>query len=238
MNIKYERELYEPIKLYFESLEYIVNAEVKDCDVVAKKGDELIIIELKKSFSLQLLYQAMDRLVITPNVYVAIPRPNNFKRKNVKSMIKLVKQLRIGLIFVGIETNFKNVDIVLLPDNQEKSGNKNKKRAVLKELDSRKTDLNMAGSTSKNRIITAYMEKSVALLCFMERNGQAKISQLKTLDGFENVSGILQKNFHGWFERVSRGTYKLSQKGNEFLCNAEYLDLIEFYRKEVSKFNV
>ena len=49
-----ETEMYVPIKNFFNSLGFKVKAEIRNCDVVAYKADEpLIIIELKTQFSLK-----------------------------------------------------------------------------------------------------------------------------------------------------------------------------------------
>ena len=49
-----EFELYEPVKDFFENLGYSVMGEVKNCDIVAKKDDDIIICEIKKSFNISL----------------------------------------------------------------------------------------------------------------------------------------------------------------------------------------
>ena len=64
-----ETELFEPIKAYFESHGYSINAEVKDCDITAIRDDELIVVELKTSANMSLLIQATERQKITDNVY-------------------------------------------------------------------------------------------------------------------------------------------------------------------------
>jgi hypothetical protein len=38
-----EKDLYWPVHNYFKKLGYDVHGEVKDCDITASKGDELII---------------------------------------------------------------------------------------------------------------------------------------------------------------------------------------------------
>jgi len=59
-----ETTLYEPVKRYLETLGYTVKGEVCGCDLVAIRGDEppvVVIGELKLSFSLDLVLQAVDR---------------------------------------------------------------------------------------------------------------------------------------------------------------------------------
>ena len=68
-----ETELSPPVKAYLEFHGYQVNCEVKDCDIVAIKGDELVIVELKTSVNLTLLVQATKRQSIGDCVYIAVP---------------------------------------------------------------------------------------------------------------------------------------------------------------------
>jgi hypothetical protein len=71
-----ETDLYPSIKSFLERQGYEVKAEVKSCDVVARKpGAPLLVVELKLGFTLQLIYQAVDRFAITDHVYVAIAKP-------------------------------------------------------------------------------------------------------------------------------------------------------------------
>ena len=42
-----ESDLYAPIKTFLSGLGYQVKGEINDCDIVAKRGDETLIVELK-----------------------------------------------------------------------------------------------------------------------------------------------------------------------------------------------
>ena len=52
-----ENQLFPPLKTYLEGQGYRVHSEVKNCDLVARKGDEMLIVETKLRLSLQLLLQ-------------------------------------------------------------------------------------------------------------------------------------------------------------------------------------
>ncbi|MCM3082236.1 hypothetical protein M3558_25230, partial [Brevibacillus invocatus] len=52
---RYEVDLYEPISQYFRRQGYEVKGEVLHCDLAAVKADELIIVELKRHLSVELL---------------------------------------------------------------------------------------------------------------------------------------------------------------------------------------
>ena len=70
-----EVDMYQPVKVLLTDQGYTVYGEVKHCDVVALKGDELLIVELKQSLNMDLLLQAAKRLRLTSQVYVAILKP-------------------------------------------------------------------------------------------------------------------------------------------------------------------
>lgn len=104
MAIKTETELYAPVKSYFEQLGYHVRGEVNHCDLVAIRGEEPpVIVELKKSFSIPLLLQGIDRLRLTRQVYVAFELPNKGRAPHGASwpeLRKLCQMLGLGLMTV------------------------------------------------------------------------------------------------------------------------------------------
>ena len=57
-NKRLEVDLYKPIQEYFLCEDYQVFGEVNDCDIAAIKDDEIVIIELKLTLSVDLLIQA------------------------------------------------------------------------------------------------------------------------------------------------------------------------------------
>ena len=95
-----ETELSAPVKAYLESHGYQVNCEVKDCDIVATRGDDLIIVELKTSVNLTLLVQATKRQSISDSVYVAVPAPTK-RNRQWRGTLTVLKRLEIGLLLVS-----------------------------------------------------------------------------------------------------------------------------------------
>ena len=55
-----ETDLYGPVREYLEAQGYRCR-EVNRCDLTAIEGDELIVVEMKTSFNLKLLCQAVKR---------------------------------------------------------------------------------------------------------------------------------------------------------------------------------
>ena len=88
-----EEDLFEPIKRLFIDMGYKINAEVKDCDITATKGNELIIIEMKRNMNVTLLAQALNRQKTGAKVFVAIPKPKNFTKKSYRDTLYLLKKL-------------------------------------------------------------------------------------------------------------------------------------------------
>lgn len=221
-----EIDLYDPVKKFFVSKGYIVNGEVKNCDVVAVKEKELIIVELKLKFNLNLVYQALERQKITDDVFVAIPRLKNFKKY--KNIIKLLKSLNLGLIVVAMESPLKTVEIIIYPSKN--NIRKLHKEKILKEINGRSLDINKGGSKGK-KLNTAFREKSIKIACALEKEEVYSAKELiKFYNCEKDTTSILCKNFYGWFEKVSRGKYTLSAQGKEALNDSRFKEVIDYYK--------
>src|SRR5690625_1069294 len=132
----YETDLYEPIQNYFYSLGYQVQAEVNGCDVVAFKGESLIIIELKLNLNITLLVQAANRQKFTEEVYIAIPRPKtSLRKRRWRDLVHLIRRLELGLILVSFEGKKPSINVVHEPgsfDRQRSMRQSKKGRDKLK----------------------------------------------------------------------------------------------------------
>ena len=226
-----ETDLYEPIRAFLEEEGYQVQAEVKDCDIAAVKDGQLVIVELKKAFNLKLVYQGMERQSLTEQVFVAIPRPKKGQREKAwKDMLKLLKRLELGLLTVALDSPLHTVDVVLEPSDSIAWKNRKKREKVQAELENRQVDGNVGGMT-RRKIMTAFREKSIRLVCMLEREGQISTASLRER-GLEDYIGIFVKNYDKWFKRVEKGVYALSEKGREALENEDYAKAVAFYRNE------
>ncbi len=70
-----ETDLYPPIKRHLEGLGLEVKGEVRGCDLVALSDGppELVVIgEMKQSFTLELVLQAVDRTSACDEVWLAV----------------------------------------------------------------------------------------------------------------------------------------------------------------------
>jgi hypothetical protein len=202
-----ETDLYHPVKRHLEAQGYVVKAEVRKCDVMAVRGDEPpVIVELKMSLTLQLLYQAMERLTVTDHVYVAVARP---KRGVGASALKLCRRLGLGLIVV---TSAGSLEVLADPLPYAPRMNMRKRGLLLKEFNARSGDPNTGGSTRKP-LMTAYRQDALKCAAHLARCGAARIRDVKAATGVDRAPAIFRNNVYGWFAKVERGVYGLSEAG-------------------------
>jgi hypothetical protein len=202
-----ETDLYPAVKRLLETQGYVVKAEVKSCDVMAVRGDEPpVIVELKNGLTLQLIYQALDRLSITEHVYIAIAKP---KRAVPLEAQNLCKRLGLGLLVIS---KSGSVDILAEPVPYAPRLNKNRKTALLKEFHKRKGDPNIGGST-KVKLMTAYKQDALRCLNHLHSNGPTKISHLRKVTQIDRAATILRADYYGWFVKEDRGIYNVTDTG-------------------------
>ncbi|WP_432666012.1 DUF2161 family putative PD-(D/E)XK-type phosphodiesterase [Wukongibacter baidiensis] len=228
-----EKDLYEPIKEHLINQGYEVHSEVKDCDVIGVKGEEIVIVELKKSINLKLLIQATKRQKVTDGVYIAIPKPKGFKwSKHWKDICNLLKRLELGLIIVSFLETTTEIEIVFHPSIYKIRKNNKLKDVIIREINGRSGSYNVGGSV-KEKIMTAYRENAIYIACCLEKYGELSPKKLRELGTGAKTQSILSKNFYGWFEKVSKGIYKLHPEGKVALEN--YSEAVSHYRKLIEE---
>jgi hypothetical protein len=213
-----ETDLAGPLYAHLAEQGYTVRSEVKDCDIAAVKGDDLLIIELKKALTLPLVVQAVRRQRLTDSVYVAIPRPSNKWKwwKESRGTQHLLRRLELGLILVSLDPGKPPVEVVFhsLPFTRRKRAKS--RRAVLEEISHRTADYNRAGST-RTKLATAYRENAIHIACCLEAGGRMSPARLRALGTGPKTLSILGFNAYGWFERVAHGVYALTGRGSQDL---------------------
>ncbi len=224
-----EYEMFPMIKSYFESMGYKVNAEVKDCDVTAVRGDELVVVEMKTSLNITVLYQALERKKVTPLVYIAVPKPKKNYRKSILKMKNLLNKLQMGLLIIDV---VNGACVSFLEPEEDKSQRQNnvKKAKIVKEISRREVDENLGG-VNKTKILTAHKELGIALCVVIEKEGVVTSKVLRDRYGFDkDVNTYLHRNFHRWFKKVATATYELSTEGKKLLENQDYKNAVEHFR--------
>jgi len=215
-----ETELSKPLSLWLTKQGYTVSCEVKNCDIVARKNDELLIIELKTRFSLDLVYQAVNRKNMTESVYVAVPvLPGKKTIPKLKEVKKLLFRLEVGLILVRFLKTRTRVEIISHPGKYNPRKASTKRNAIIREIDGRYSEFNKAGSATKDQRISAYKQQALVCAWLMDRNGNMSPKSIKKSGGGLKTQQILSGNIYGWFDKVSRGLYSLNPAGKEALKN-------------------
>ncbi len=215
-----ESDLYEPVRQYLEGLGCEVKGEVKNCDLTAMRDGELIVVELKRGFTLELLYQAMDRQRVADGVYVAVPLPKRgYRAPHMREMESLCRRLELGLIFVGFTAKgLSQVDVVVHPKEVPMPRRDKKRRlAVIREHESRTGSVNTGGVT-RRKILTAYKEQALLVARLLREGGPMRAEEVKKAGGPPNTTAILSRNVLGWFGRElspdgRRYLYRVTEKG-------------------------
>ncbi|MDA9873202.1 DUF2161 family putative PD-(D/E)XK-type phosphodiesterase [Saprospiraceae bacterium] len=226
-----EEDLYDPLRKWLVNNGYEVQAEVQSCDVVAIKDDEMTIIELKKSFNLQLVYQCMERQKIGKYVYAAVAAPskNKIKNKNLQKAEALLRRLGIGLILISLYSSSSLVEVRLQPAVVSTRKNAKKKKQVLKELEKRTGEYNVGGKQGK--IVSAYRESAIHIYCLLQKEIEASPAQLIKLGAPANTGTILRMNHYGWFHKIARAKYTFDVDMSEI--RKEFGDVVDFFESEL-----
>ena len=202
-----ETDLYHPVKRFLEAQGYEVKAEVRDCDVVARRGGEPpVIVELKAGLTLQLLYQGIDRQALSDAVYLAVPAPH---RRLPSEAVKLARMLGLGLITVA-KSGSVDVHCDPLPYAPRKAPSRTGQ--LLREFAARAGDPNTGGST-RRPIVTAYRQDALRCVKVLEQCGSARVAEIRRDAAVARAQGILHRDVYGWFARKERGVYALTPKG-------------------------
>lgn len=178
MSVRRETELYAPLKAFFESRGYEVKAEVNRCDLVGVREDleQPLIVEMKKTFNLSLLLQGVERLRMSPVVYLAVERPRDKGRtggRRWNELCDLCRRLGLGLITVTFyKTKAPLVEVLAEPEEPPvpKRGGARRRERLLHEFRERSGDYNTGGST-RVPLITAYREKALRVALALEAAG-------------------------------------------------------------------
>jgi len=215
-NASVEAALYPAVKAFLERQGYVVRGEVCGCDLVARRGDEApVIVELKLRFTLPLLLQGVDRLALSPLVYLAVPRPARTRglRPDAKSVRNLCRRLGLGLILID---GRGSVDAIEDPIPYRPRQAKRRVQLLLGEFERRRGDLNLGGC-SRTPIVTAYRQDALRCARVLAAAGPMQLRELRIASGVAGAAPILQRNVYGWFNRVQHGTYGLTGAGEQAL---------------------
>ena len=204
-----ETSLYQPVKAFLEAAGYEVKGEVGGCDLmgISQSGPSLLVVcELKLTFNLELILQAVDRAAVADEVWIAARMSKGKGREADKRYRNLCRRLGIGMLAVS---EAGEVSIIVSSIAPMPRTNPKRRSRLVREHQRRRGDPTLGGSTKKP-IMTAYRQQ--ALVC-----AEALVSgPLRPRDmrpAAPDAGKILLGNVYGWFERVSNGVYQLTDAG-------------------------
>ncbi len=221
-----ETALYPPLKSWLELNGYEVFGEVKGCDLAARRGEELVLVEMKLAINLDLLLQIIKRQEARAAVYAAVPAPRSQGRRW-RELTRLLKRLEAGLILIHFTCRRPRVELAFHPIAQERRRGQKNTQAYLKEMSGRSRDYNTGGCRGR-KLVTAYREEVLKVACLLERRAGPVSPKILRADGAGPRTGsILLANHYQWFERLDRGLYHLTDLGRQALT--EYSEVIEHF---------
>ncbi len=212
-----ESDLYAPLKRFFEQQGYEVRGEVKDCDLVARKEDRLIVVEMKTALNLTLLLQGLRRQQVSEHVYLAIVAPERKQRSSWQREIQaLCRRLGLGLLLVNFGLTPPLVEVLQEAGAADTRSRPRRRRqaAVAAEFAGRSGDFNTGGST-RRPLVTAYRLKALRILGHLHQNGECRVADVAVALDLSNAAAILGRNHYGWFHRVAHGVYALTPAGEQ-----------------------
>jgi len=221
-----EKTMFPIIKNHLESLGFDVKAEVDDVDIMAQKDNKTLLVEMKQHLNLSLIYQGIERQKLTDYVYLAIPEPTGrvLSSKTFKEKKAIAKRLGLGLILVDLKLS--KPTFLIDPHTPVLHKDHKKRKKMHKEFLLRQTALNHGGVT-RTKIITAYRELALRIVDILSE-GERPVKDIVNQTGQLKATRVLIDNHYGWFHRVKRGVYTLSDDGEE--AKKAYADVIKTLR--------
>ena len=210
-----EADLYPDLKAYFEARGYTVKAEIGACDLMARRGDEpAVVVEMKLSFSLALVMQGVARQGMFDDVYLAVPVLKKGWQLRYKDIVALCRRLGLGLLAVkpggGVEAH-------LDPASYQPRKNTGRARLLLREFDRRVGDPNTGGTTGVKRM-TAYRQDALRCVAVLAQ-GPDRASVVAKSAGVVRAGDVMRDDHYGWFVKISRGVYGLTDVGQAALVS-------------------
>lgn len=210
-----ESELYLPIKQFLEGAGYQVKGEIGGCDIVGLSADDppvVVICELKLSFNLELVLQAVDRAAASDEIWIAARVSAKGKgRERDRRFRDLCRRLGFGMLGVS---DLGTVDILISPTALLPRKNTKRRSRLVAEHQRRKGDP-MSGGVTRQPVMTAYRQRTLDMARLLQA-GPLRPRDLKEIA--PDAAAILLRNVYGWFDRLDRGIYGLNDTGRDAIA--------------------
>lgn len=210
-----ETSLYLPVKGFLETAGYVVKGEIGGCDLVGLSADDppvVVICELKLSFNLELILQAVDRAAVSDEVWIAAKVSAKGRgREADKRYRDLCRRLGIGMLGIS---DAGDVSVIVGSVTPMPRTNPKRRSRLMREHQKRRGDPALGGST-RTPLMTAYRQQALGCAVALV-DGPLRVRDIRA--GVPEAGKILQSNVYGWFERLDRGIYGLTDAGREALA--------------------
>jgi hypothetical protein len=209
-----EVSLYAPVKAFLEARGFAVKGEVRGCDVVAMRAGEpdlLVVTELKLGLSMELLLQAVDRMAMADEVWLAVPATRKGRDQDRRAH-RLCRLLGVGLMAVTVSTG--TVAVLAEPGPYKPRLAARKRSRLMGEFARRQGDPTPGGGRGRT-IMTAYRQAALGLAAAL-RAGPRRPRELREVA--PDAGKILYRNVYGWFVRPQAGLYGLGPEGEAALA--------------------
>ena len=167
----------------------------------------VVIGELKLSFTLELVLQAVDRASSADEVWLVARISKRGKGREADARFRNLCR-RLGFGMLGIDAQGK-VEVLVSPDAALPRRDA-KRRSRLVEEHRRRLGDPAEGGQTRRPILTAYRQRALACAAAL-RGGPMPTKALRPVT--PDATKILYDNVYGWFAPVSRGTYALTESG-------------------------
>lgn len=205
-----ETSLYLPVKSFLEKAGYVVKGEVGGCDLVGLSNDDppvVVVAELKLSFNLELILQAVDRATISNEVWIAARISSSGRgREADKRYRNLCRRLGVGMLGIS---DAGEVSVIVGSVSPMPRTDPKRRSRLMREHQKRRGDPVLGGST-RTPIMTAYRQQALACAATLTA-GPLRVRDIRT--NVPDAGKILLSNVYGWFERLDRGVYALTEAG-------------------------
>jgi hypothetical protein len=217
-----ETSLYLPVKGFLEQAGYVVKGEVGGCDLVGLSDSDpavVVICELKLSFNLELILQAVDRAAVADEVWIAARVSAKGKgREADKRYRDLCRRLGIGMLSIS---DAGDVSVIVGSISPMPRTNPKRRSRLMREHQKRRGDPAVGGST-RTPLMTAYRQQALGCAAALA-SGPLRVREIRS--SIPDAGKILLSNVYGWFERLDRGVYGLTDAGREALQRWPQQDL-------------
>ena len=171
----------------------------------------VVIGELKLTFTLELVLQAVDRTAACDEIWLAVRASRRGRGREADPRVKkLCRFLGLGLLSVFASGKVE----VLVEPVPWRPRRDAKRRSKIVDEHRRRLGDPAAGGSTRQPIMTAYRQQALACAAAL---AHAPAPAARPEGHMPDAPKILLSNVYGWFVRVERGVYSLSDGGKAAL---------------------